>query len=150
MSWNNEIITAQIAEIQSQKNGKINLQKEFNKAVFDARVTVLNQNSICMIKKEPPALLKVERLNSLKQIARLNTTIKNTFGVQAYDTISKLVTSVYTIKDVCALDGDNYDYQIQTLYNRVGNIMDLSIKKDADKINLLMKKRHKLEFTLKI
>lgn len=150
INWNKEIITAQIAEIQAQKNEKINLQKEFNKAVLDTRILVLNQNSFCEIKKNSSVILKIDRVSSLKHIVTLNTTINNIFGFQAYELTANLVEKIYGIKNVCDLHGDDYDHQLQDLYKKIGNIMNLSIKKDADKINSLIIKRHGFEFNFKI
>ncbi len=148
VNWNKEIITMQIAEIQLQKNEKIHLQKEFNKAVLDTRTLILNQNSLCEINKGSSALLKVERVSSLKHIATLNTTINNIFGPEAYGFTANLVSKIYEIKNVCDLDGDDNDHKLQALYKKIGDIMNLSIKNDNDKINLLIKKRHAFEIHL--
>lgn len=150
VNWNKEIITAQIAEIQAQKNEKIHLQQEFNKAVFDTRILVLNQNSLCEIKKSSSVILKIERVTSLKQIVTLNATILNIFGIQAYGLTANLVQNIYGIENVCKLNGDDYDHQLQAIYKNIGNIMNLSIKNDTNKINSLIKKRHAFEFQLKI
>lgn len=150
MNWNKEIVAAEISEIQAHKNEKVKLQQEFNKAILDARVVILNQNTLCKIQDRTSEELEVERLNSLKKVIVLNSTIRNMYGVQASMIVSSLVSNIYDISDVCALDAKENDYQLQTLFQQVNRTISASIVKDDKEINKLIKKRHQLDLSTKM
>lgn len=150
MSWNKEIITTQIAEIQAQKNEKVKLQKEFNKAVFDTRVIILNQNILCKIRHHSAEELQVERLNTLKNLIVLNSTIRNTYGPQASTLVSTIVSKVYDIVDVCNLNAEENDQELQILFQDLNKVVYNSIIEDNKDLNKLIKKRHQFELPVKI
>lgn len=150
MNWNKEIVAAEISEIQTHKNEKVKLQQEFNKAILDVRVVILNQNILCKLQDRTSEELRVERINSLKKVAVLNSTIRNTYGAPTSMIVSNFVSRVYDIRDVCALDAEENDYELQKLFQQVNNAISGSIVEDNKKINRLIKKRHQLELPIKM
>lgn len=150
MSWNKEIISTQIAEVQAQKNEKVKLQREFNKAVFDTRIVILNQNILCKIKRHSPEELIVERLNSIGNVSVLNSTIRNMYGFKASTIVSTIVSTVYDMTDVCSIDAKENDHKLQNLFQEVNKIIYASIAENNRDLKKLIKKRHQLELPIKI
>jgi len=150
MSWNKEIITDQIAEVKAEKEQKIELQRKFNKSLLSTRVLIINQNSLCQIEHKSPILLKVERLNSLRDVAVLNSSIKNVFGIQAFIMASSITEDIYNIKDVCSLNAVLYDDQLHISANKLEKIFYDSIAKNNKEISDLTKKRRRMEFSIKV
>lgn len=154
MSWNKEIINTQIAETQVQKNEKIKMQQEFNKVLFRTRVLILNQNSLCKIQKRSPIELKVERRNSLENVAVLNSNIRNIFGYKASELVTSIVYTIYNIEDVCDLSEKDYekeyDDKIKALSKNLGKIIFTSIADNNQELNKLIEKRHRLEIPIKM